>query len=172
LTVEQALLCPVVVVEMRRWPMPVCAFAEPVKAAEASSLVSGEAGVGKSRLLAELITEARAGGFLLLRGGCVEADRAAPYAPLLDLVRTFAVTAIFGRGRALFRSGRRGARDALARVVAVARRAGTARRTRSRAGSAAIASMRSQPPSRRDANTACAARVRGPATGATTRVST
>jgi DNA-binding CsgD family transcriptional regulator len=54
-------------------------------------LISGEAGIGKSRLLASLEPEARARGFFVLRGACFESDRAVPYAPLLDLIRVFAL---------------------------------------------------------------------------------
>jgi DNA-binding CsgD family transcriptional regulator len=49
-------------------------------------LISGEAGIGKSRLAAEVKTQAQAHGFLALQGSCFPTDRSAPYAPLLDLL--------------------------------------------------------------------------------------
>ncbi len=52
-------------------------------------LLSGEAGIGKSRLAAELRRSAEAQGFQLLGGQCFPTDRACPYAPLLDLLGTF-----------------------------------------------------------------------------------
>ena len=52
-------------------------------------LLSGEAGVGKSRLVAELRRSAAAVDVQLLGGQCFPADRACPYAPLLDLLGTF-----------------------------------------------------------------------------------
>lgn len=52
-------------------------------------LVSGEAGIGKSRLVAEVKTSAEAHGFLLLEGQCFQSDTASPYAPLLDLFRAY-----------------------------------------------------------------------------------
>jgi DNA-binding CsgD family transcriptional regulator len=52
------------------------------------ALLSGEAGIGKSRLVAEVKTEAISHGFLLLQGSCFPTDRAIPYAPLLDLLRS------------------------------------------------------------------------------------
>lgn len=55
-------------------------------------LLSGEAGIGKSRLAAEVKAQAFAGGFDLLEGRCFESDRAIPYAPLRDLLRTFLAT--------------------------------------------------------------------------------
>ena len=54
------------------------------------ALIVGEAGVGKSRLLRTIMEEARAEGFLLLRGQSFESDASIPYAPLLDLVRLYA----------------------------------------------------------------------------------
>jgi len=52
------------------------------------ALVSGEAGVGKSRLIGEGKTYALAQGFRLLQGNCFPGDTSCPYAPLLDLLRT------------------------------------------------------------------------------------
>jgi tetratricopeptide (TPR) repeat protein/DNA-binding CsgD family transcriptional regulator len=49
-------------------------------------LLSGEAGIGKSRLAAEVKTEAHRQGFLALQGSCFPSDRSSPYAPLLDLL--------------------------------------------------------------------------------------
>src|SRR5437764_935593 len=52
-------------------------------------LLSGEAGVGKSRLVAEVKSHAAFHDFLLLQGSCFPTDHAIPYAPLLDLLRSF-----------------------------------------------------------------------------------
>jgi predicted ATPase/DNA-binding CsgD family transcriptional regulator len=51
-------------------------------------LVSGEAGIGKSRLVMEAKTYAMH-SMCLLQGNCFESDRSYPYAPMLDLLRTF-----------------------------------------------------------------------------------
>ena len=51
------------------------------------ALVSGEAGVGKSRLVAEAVNYAAERGLLVLQGHCFQVDNAYPYAPLLDLLR-------------------------------------------------------------------------------------
>src|SRR5579863_1217362 len=51
------------------------------------ALISGEAGIGKSRLVTEAKTYAAAQGFLLLQGNCFPTDLSYPYAPLLDLLR-------------------------------------------------------------------------------------
>src|SRR5215470_3746291 len=52
------------------------------------ALLSGEAGIGKSRLLAEVKTEAVSRDFLLMQGSCFPTDHTIPYAPLLDLLRS------------------------------------------------------------------------------------
>ncbi|HYB02164.1 MAG TPA: ATP-binding protein, partial [Ktedonobacteraceae bacterium] len=52
------------------------------------ALMSGEAGIGKSRLIGEGKTYALAQGFRLLQGNCFPGDTSCPYAPLLDLLRT------------------------------------------------------------------------------------
>lgn len=52
-----------------------------------TALITGEAGVGKSRLAAWVAERAQGLGFRVLRGGCFEPDRALPYAGLLDVLR-------------------------------------------------------------------------------------
>jgi predicted ATPase len=52
------------------------------------ALIGGEAGIGKSRLVAEVKTYAASQGFLSLQGNCFQADSAFPYAPFLDLLRS------------------------------------------------------------------------------------
>ncbi len=54
------------------------------------ALLSGEAGVGKSRLVAETKAYAAAQDFLLLQGNCFQADLSSPYAPLIDLLQSSA----------------------------------------------------------------------------------
>src|SRR5205807_10565882 len=55
------------------------------------ALVCGEAGIGKSRLVAEEKAYAEAQDFFLLQGNCFQMDSSYPYAPLLDLLRASAV---------------------------------------------------------------------------------
>ncbi len=73
-------------------------------------LLSGEAGIGKSRLVAELRRFASAQDFQLLGGQCFPTDRSCPYAPLFDLLGAFLAplspsqitTALGAPARALF----------------------------------------------------------------------
>jgi DNA-binding CsgD family transcriptional regulator len=53
-------------------------------------LLSGEAGIGKSRLVAEVSQQCAAAGWRLAHGHCFEPDRSLAYGPLLDLLRAFA----------------------------------------------------------------------------------
>jgi DNA-binding CsgD family transcriptional regulator/tetratricopeptide (TPR) repeat protein len=52
-------------------------------------VVTGEAGIGKSRLMAEVKGRAEQRNFHILQGNCYESDQALPYAPILDLLRLF-----------------------------------------------------------------------------------
>jgi predicted ATPase/DNA-binding CsgD family transcriptional regulator len=51
-------------------------------------ILTGDAGVGKSRLLTEIRHRADAEHFLTLQGYCFEQDLSFPYAPLIDAMRT------------------------------------------------------------------------------------
>jgi class 3 adenylate cyclase/tetratricopeptide (TPR) repeat protein len=50
------------------------------------ALVAGEAGVGKSRLVAEIGDEAQARGMRVLTGHCVEMSGGAPYLPYVEII--------------------------------------------------------------------------------------
>ena len=51
------------------------------------ALISGEPGVGKTRLARELIATARLAGATVLRGGCYEYEATTPYLPLVEALR-------------------------------------------------------------------------------------
>src|SRR5690606_25556001 len=54
-----------------------------------TALVGGEAGVGKSRLVAEVAAHARRDGARVLIGQCLDLEEGGlPYAPLVDILRT------------------------------------------------------------------------------------
>src|SRR5690606_19802543 len=50
------------------------------------ALIQGEAGIGKSRLMAELARNARARGLPVLETRCYEIEQAMAYQPVIDLV--------------------------------------------------------------------------------------
>jgi DNA-binding CsgD family transcriptional regulator len=52
------------------------------------ALISGEAGIGKTRLVRELVAIARKRGWTILDGQCFPQDHLCTYAPFLDLLRT------------------------------------------------------------------------------------
>lgn len=49
-------------------------------------LITGEAGIGKSRLVTEATALAAKQGFQVLRGTCFDHDHSLPYAAVLDLL--------------------------------------------------------------------------------------
>jgi hypothetical protein len=53
-----------------------------------TALVGGDAGVGKSRLVAEVMAVAGSGGFTVLCGQCAEIGDSVPYLPFADAFRT------------------------------------------------------------------------------------
>jgi len=57
------------------------------------ALVSGDAGMGKTRLVAELATVAAARGFTVLSGRCAELGDSVPYLPLADALHSAAAAA-------------------------------------------------------------------------------
>jgi tetratricopeptide (TPR) repeat protein len=56
------------------------------------ALISGEPGIGKSRLARELMVYARLSGALVLTGGCYEYEAAVPYLPFVEALRAWAET--------------------------------------------------------------------------------
>lgn len=48
-------------------------------------LIEGEPGIGKSRLLAELVRDAQAAGACVVASRCYEIERSVPYQPVIDL---------------------------------------------------------------------------------------
>jgi ATP/maltotriose-dependent transcriptional regulator MalT len=72
-----------------------------------ATLVAGEAGVGKTRLVAELAERARTEGAVVLQGGCILlGDGALPFAPVVEALRGFVrrahpdeLDAVLGSGR-------------------------------------------------------------------------
>ena len=58
-----------------------------IAAGRGALLISGEAGIGKSRLIREAIAMAGAAGHHVVQGACFDRDQAFPFAPFLDMVR-------------------------------------------------------------------------------------
>jgi tetratricopeptide (TPR) repeat protein/predicted Ser/Thr protein kinase len=53
------------------------------------ALISGEPGVGKTRLASELMVVAQLNGALILRGNCYEYEATTPYLPIIEAVRAW-----------------------------------------------------------------------------------
>ena len=93
MVVEQSVVCPALVGRDASLTGGVHALERAHAGHGSTLLVSGEAGIGKSRFVRAMVERARTLGFLTLEGACFEADRAHPYAPVLDLVRVLSATA-------------------------------------------------------------------------------
>jgi tetratricopeptide (TPR) repeat protein len=50
-------------------------------------LISGEPGIGKTRLAQAIIAQARIGGAIILNGGCYEFEATTPYLPVAEAIR-------------------------------------------------------------------------------------
>src|SRR5437660_409668 len=91
--VTQSIVCPVLIGRQSHLDSLVQFIEQAYSGHGQTILVSGEAGIGKSRLIAEAIKYTRAShsrtASLILEGRCFEPDRSLPYAPFLDLLRSF-----------------------------------------------------------------------------------
>jgi predicted ATPase len=91
-SVDKPIICPVLIGRSTELTS-LRALLERVKGGQGQvALLSGEAGIGKSRLVAETRAVATAEDFLVLQGSCFPTDQSCPYAPLLDLLRSFLAT--------------------------------------------------------------------------------
>jgi predicted ATPase len=87
-TMNKPLVCPTIVGRANELAA-LRSIADEVKGGHSRVvLLSGEAGIGKSRLVAEAKSYATAQDFLLFQGQCFPTDHSSPYAPLLDLLRS------------------------------------------------------------------------------------
>jgi predicted ATPase/DNA-binding NarL/FixJ family response regulator len=87
-----SVLCPILIGRSDEFAMLLQLAAETGHGQRRVAFVSGEAGVGKSRLVAETAHVAGKEGFLRLQGHCFQTDRSQPFAPFLDLLREYATT--------------------------------------------------------------------------------
>ena len=102
-------------------------FAQARQGDPAVVLVSGEAGVGKTRLLEEAGRRAAEDGARVLVGGSVELGEGVPFAPLVEALRTLALRGRRRDARAPARAGPLRARRGSSPSSTAARRSTTAR---------------------------------------------
>ena len=84
---DQPILCPTVVGREIQLSALRRALDQVASERVQTVLITGEAGIGKSRLVAEAKTMARERRWRIVEGHCFEPDRVLPYGPLLDLLR-------------------------------------------------------------------------------------
>lgn len=89
-----SLVCPVLVGRSSHVEVVKHILAQTQAGAGRTLLISGEAGIGKSRLVAEARRQAAQAGWLLLESACFAADQARPYAPVLDLLTASAASGL------------------------------------------------------------------------------
>jgi DNA-binding CsgD family transcriptional regulator len=85
---NQSIICPAVIGRNAQLTVLTRAFEGVARGQGQTLLLSGEAGIGKSRLVSEAKGIALRCGWRIVEGHCFETDRVLPYAPLLDLLRT------------------------------------------------------------------------------------
>ncbi|MFL5807367.1 MAG: ATP-binding protein [Roseiflexaceae bacterium] len=88
---DKPLTCPILIGRTRELAALASLIDGARKGSGRAALIRGEPGIGKSRLATQAKSTALARGFLILQAECFQADTSYPYAPLLDLLRTFFV---------------------------------------------------------------------------------
>ena len=81
------LVCPILVGRDEQRRIVQWLIAQVAEGSGTVALISGDAGIGKSRLAAEARGFALQRGFGVLQGNCFQPDIGSPYAPLLDMLR-------------------------------------------------------------------------------------
>ncbi|MBX3001727.1 MAG: AAA family ATPase [Caldilineaceae bacterium] len=88
-TLDRAIISPILVGRAREVAQLEAAARTVQQGTGQLVLLAGEAGIGKSRLVAEVRREAALEGWTILAGNCFERDALFPYAPLIDALRAF-----------------------------------------------------------------------------------
>lgn len=89
---ERPIVCPVLVGRERQVDALAELMSRLSQRAGGVVLISGEAGIGKTRMVTEARSRATAVGASVFAGNCFETDRSLAYAPVLDLIRRMAAT--------------------------------------------------------------------------------
>jgi predicted ATPase len=88
---DKPITCPILIGRTRELATLASLMDDARKGLGRAALIRGESGIGKSRLTTQAKSAALAHGFLILQTECFQTDTSYPYAPLLDLLRTFFV---------------------------------------------------------------------------------
>src|SRR5438445_4132926 len=81
------ILCPTLVGRETELAALDALLAEALRGAGRTVLITGDAGIGKSRLLAAFIAHARSSGAQILHGQCIKAEARRPFGPFVDSLR-------------------------------------------------------------------------------------
>jgi DNA-binding CsgD family transcriptional regulator len=81
------ILCPTLVGRETELAALDALLAEAIRGSGRTALIGGDAGIGKSRLLAAFLTHARSAGARVLHGQCMKAEARRPFGPFVDSLR-------------------------------------------------------------------------------------
>jgi predicted ATPase/DNA-binding CsgD family transcriptional regulator len=87
--IQQPIVCPILIERRQEMAALQTCLARAASGQGQLVLLTGEAGIGKSRLVLDIERLAAEGGFQVLAGRCFSTDHAWPFAPLADLLRDF-----------------------------------------------------------------------------------
>lgn len=92
-TLNRPIVCPRLIGRARYLDAVASALSETQRHTGHTMLISGEAGIGKTRLVGEMVAMAERNGMRVLLGNCYEAERSIPLAPLTDVLHEYLATA-------------------------------------------------------------------------------
>src|SRR4026207_1833073 len=91
MTLDKSVICPILIGRENDLQLLHRLIVQAGERSGQVALISGEAGIGKSRLIREAKVQAPK-DTVILNGHCFQTESALPYAPLLDLFRNFFAT--------------------------------------------------------------------------------
>ena len=83
---SQSVLCPVLIGRAGELALLEEQLRPATKGTGRAVLITGDAGIGRSRLVAELVTRAEAGGAQVLTGVCAEGELTASFLPFVEAI--------------------------------------------------------------------------------------
>ena len=95
---SQSVLCPVLIGRAVEFALLEEQLRQATEGTGRAVLVTGDAGIGKSRLVAELVTRAGAGGAQVLTGACAEGELTASFLPFVEAIGNHLALPDPGRG--------------------------------------------------------------------------
>jgi DNA-binding CsgD family transcriptional regulator/tetratricopeptide (TPR) repeat protein len=86
-TTPHRVLCPTLIGRETELAALDALFGEALRGAGRTALIGGDAGIGKTRLLAAFLAKGRSSGAQVLHGQCIKAEARRPFGPFVDSLR-------------------------------------------------------------------------------------